>query len=184
VIGFANRVVRERRMLAILHPDGLSLMEGKEFSWVSIESRRKYNCIVGDPAGNLWMGSDGGLIRLTPEMNIRSYTYGNAFLESDRITAVAISPITTTTGVSIWVACDQIVNGSDEPPGVKKNADGTTTIIEPIINGSSVHYFDGLSWDKWKIPGVRCMLSEGDYLWMGTNIRLKRMFVPYSSLSD
>ncbi|HNV71446.1 MAG TPA: hypothetical protein PKO06_17210, partial [Candidatus Ozemobacteraceae bacterium] len=184
VIGFAwRRVPQSEPMLAVLHPDGLSLFDGKDFHAIDLGggSLRHYRSIVGDPLGNLWMASDAGLIRLTPEWKVLTYTRANANFLSDRITAIAVGSEGKANGISVWAACDQDLNGSDQPPNVVTRQENgrTVKIVQELdIDGASLHYFDGLTWDYWKIPGVRCMYHEGDFLWLGTNWRLRRLSIP------
>jgi len=175
VIGFAHQIgVDKVTRVALLHPDGVTLWNGQSFNFVPIDGKRKYTCIADDAEGNIWLGSDGGgVIRLTPEMKTYQYTRGNAFFESDRITAIKSTATSQKNGISVWVATDNLKQGSDVLPTVKKRQ-----IFEADIDGASVHYFDGLLWDKWKIPGVRCFHADGDYLWMGTNLRLRRISIP------
>ncbi len=177
VIGFARRRVGEKTEIALLHPDGLTLWNGRDFISIDMGGRRTYTCITGDALGNLWIGSSGGLFRLTPDLKIVHYTKGNANFESDRITAVAASNDTSAGGLGIWVACDESSTGSDQPPNVVTR-DGKKHVLELDIDGSSVHFYDGHTWDKWKMAGVRCFHMEGDYLFMGTNIRMRRLFTP------
>ncbi|NLI76925.1 MAG: hypothetical protein GX442_10855 [Candidatus Riflebacteria bacterium] len=182
VIGFARRRTQQGSEIALLHPDGLTLWNGKDFVPIDLGGRRTYSCISGDALGNLWLGSDGGLFRVTPDLRVVSFTTGNAFLESDRITAVAASNDTAEGGgYAVWVACDQSPAGSDQPPNVVKRGD-KKVVLEMDIAGSSLHFFDGHDWDKWKVAGVRCMLLEGDYLFLGTNIRMRRLNVPMNKM--
>jgi ligand-binding sensor domain-containing protein len=179
VIGFARKATSTVAELALLHPEGLTVYNGQAYTPVDLGGGRKYSCIAGDAAGNLWLGSDGGVIRLTPDGRLLSYSSANAHFESDRITAIAVSPDSEKTGLAVWIGCDREKNGSDQPPTVI--TEGTRKIVkEADIDGASLHFFDGLHWDKWKVAGVRCLYMEGDYLWVGSNIRLRRLFVPYS----
>jgi|GEM_PF-838405 len=194
VIGFAlRRVSGADSCLAILHPNGLTIYNGKDFTSIDLGDggQRRYRCIVSDPLGNLWMGTDAGVIRLTPDWKVITYTASTCMFESNKITALAVGSEGKATDIALWVACDQSDAGSDQPPIVitKKDASGAEitdprtgkpmkVVNEADIDGASVHFFDGLLWEKWKIPGVRCMLHEGDYLWMGTNLRMRRFFIP------
>lgn len=177
VIGFARwQLGPERTELAILHPDSLSLFDGKNFRSLDLGGRRTYVQIVGDSLGNLWMASDGGLFRIFETGKIQSYTKTNAGFESDRVTAVSVTA-KSGGGLALWVACDNDPNGQDQAPNTYRGADGKIHTIEADIDGTSLHYYDGLTWDKWKVQGVFCMVADGDYLWMGTNIRLRRFMV-------
>ena len=43
------------------------------------------------------------------------------------------------------------------------------------MDGTSLHYYDGLTWDKWWISRILCLAVGEDYLWMGTMQRLRRL---------
>ncbi|MBI3038286.1 hypothetical protein HYY75_04420 [bacterium] len=177
VIGFARRAVTGREpVYALLHPDGMTFWAGKrDFKPFSFDGRREYTCITSDLEGNVWLGSNGGgVIRITADDKILQYTIGNANFGSNRITAIVSgSDPSQGKGIALWVACDNVKDGSDQVPGLR---DGRT--IESDIDGSTTHFYDGLAWDKWKIPGIRCFLADGSYLWGGTNIRLRRFYIP------
>ncbi|MFZ2958140.1 MAG: hypothetical protein WA705_14730 [Candidatus Ozemobacteraceae bacterium] len=49
--------------------------------------------------------------------------------------------------------------------------------VETDIDGGSLNFFDGITWDCWKVPGISCLLSDGDYLWVGTSTRIRRFYV-------
>ena len=179
IIGFASwRVPGAEPQLVILHPKRTSLYDGTQFQTLSLGAEYDFRCLCADAAGNLWFGTYGGLLRLTAERKLFSYGVTNANFDSSRITAVAASSKNSPGGVSLWVACDQAPEGSDKLPNVIRMPDGTKRVLECLVDGASLHYFDGLTWDKWKVPGVLCMIADGDYLYMGTNIRLRRFYLP------
>ncbi|MBF0406951.1 MAG: hypothetical protein HQM10_06345 [Candidatus Riflebacteria bacterium] len=49
--------------------------------------------------------------------------------------------------------------------------------VETDLDGGSLSNFDGLIWDTWKVPGITCLTSDGDYLWIGTFLRVRRFFI-------
>jgi len=51
-------------------------------------------------------------------------------------------------------------------------------VSEADIDGASFHYFNGMVWDKWKIAGVRSMFVDGEYVWVTSNIRVRRLLIP------
>ena len=186
VIGFARQILPDgTNELAILHPEGLTFNDGEHFRSFSMGAVRKYSCIAGDSLGNIWMGSDGGLFRITATRSIKDYTRGNASFESNRISAIAVvakpGAIAGSINPALWVACGDFPLANDQTPNsVPCGCPGRSHrrhAMEMDIDGASLHFFDGLIWDKWKVPGVLCMIADGDYLWMGTNIRLRRFAV-------
>lgn len=48
---------------------------------------------------------------------------------------------------------------------------------ETDIDGGSLNSFDGIDWDCWKVPGITCLLVDGDFLWVGTNNRIRRFYI-------
>jgi hypothetical protein len=87
----------------------------------------------------------------------------------------------------VWVACDELAaftatndlfNGSDQPPNVYTTPEGKKIVKELDIDGSSLHFFDGRTWEKFKMAGVKHMFIEGDYLWTTSNIRVRRLLAP------
>ncbi|MDN5280010.1 MAG: hypothetical protein PWR01_3975 [Clostridiales bacterium] len=173
--------------LVILHPKQISLWDGEFFRNLSTGAERQYTCCDAGSDGNLWVGSWGGLFRFTPEANLRSYTGTNAFFESNYITAVAALPTSTHRETGVWVACDALAEftklsdnfqGSDQPPTVITQADGSKKIIELELDGSSMHFFDGRTWEKWKMAGIKYIFLDGDYVWTSSNIRVRRLLAP------
>jgi hypothetical protein len=155
--------------LALLHPQGLTVKEMDRFLPVSLDAIRTYTCVTGDADGNLWLGSKaGGVIRVTREFKVLTYSTTNAGFESNRITAVwAATQPSHGRRIAIWVACDKDGGELDTFPDTPED-----------FGGAALHFYDGLVWDKWKdFRGVRCMLGDGDYLWLGTNKRLRRFGV-------
>lgn len=187
VIGFARWKSIQTNYLVVLHQKRISLWDGEFFSALGTGAEREYTCVDGGDDGNLWVGSWGGLFRFTPAGLLRSYTTANAFLESNYITAVAALPSKTSRETGVWVACDQLaavtslndlLNGSDQPPNVYTLADGSKVVKELDIDGSSMHFFDGRTWEKWKMAGIKYIFLDGDYVWTSSNIRVRRLLAP------
>jgi len=101
--------LRTESPLALLHPDGLTLFEDGQFTRSAWTHGGNYTCIAGDSEGNLWLGSKGGgVIRVFPDLKIKTYTRGDINLESNKITAITASPEPTPGGgIAVWVACDR-----------------------------------------------------------------------------
>jgi hypothetical protein len=186
-IGFARWESVLGDNLVILHPRQISLWDGEYFSALSTGADREYTCCDAGSDGNLWIGSWGGLFRFTPAGLLRSYTANNAWFESNYITAVAALPTDTERETGVWVACDQLAaftslndnfQGSDQPPNIYTMPDGKKVVKELDIDGSSLHFFDGRTWEKWKMAGVKNIFLDGDYLWTTSNIRVRRLLVP------
>ena len=187
VRGFTQWNSAQGKMLVIRHNKGISAWDGEFFSKIGLGGERRYTCLDSGPEGNLWIGSTGGLFRVTPEGNVYSYTRGNARFESNHITAVGALPLNTGAPLGVWVACDELaddfdlnplLNGSDQPPNVYTAPDGTKRVAELDIDGSSMHFFDGLTWDKWKMAGIRNIFIDNEYVWTTSNIRVRRLLVP------
>jgi hypothetical protein len=187
VIDFTRWKSKEGEYLVILHPEAISLMKDQSFSKLSTGANREYTCIDAGDDGNLWIGSYGGLFRVTPDERLLSYSRTDAFFESNRITAVAALKSKSNRNTGVWVACDQLAdftalsdnfNGSDQPPMVITDAQGNKRVIEADIDGSSLHFFDGRTWEKWKVAGVKYIFIDGDYVWLSSNIRVRRLLAP------
>ncbi len=118
---------------------------------------------------------------------MRNYSRTDAWFESNYITGVAALPTSTHRETGVWVACDQLAaftslsnnfQGSGQPPNVYTMPDGRKVVKELDIDGSSLHFFDGRTWEKWKMSGVKNIFLDGDYLWTTSNIRVRRLLVP------
>ncbi|EKD80980.1 MAG: hypothetical protein ACD_39C02061G0001, partial [uncultured bacterium] len=122
-----------------------------------------------------------------PSGQVYSYTKTNAWFESDHISAIGTLPASTEFPLGVWVACDALaddidmnplMNGSDQPPMVLTDANGKKRVIEELIAGSSLHYYDGRTWDKWRIAGVCHIMIDREFIWLSTNIRVRRLRIP------
>lgn len=175
ILGFAHwRRTADEAGIVLLHKDGFSVWDGKNFGYHRPFSKREYFCLAADHQGNLWLGSDAGLVWIRSDFSVREFTTTTAHFESDRIRALAVAPDQPAGGTcALWVSCVQTLAESDVQPNV---VDGK--VYETDIDGASLHYFDGMIWEKWKVPGVRCLLLDGNYLFMGTNLRMRRFFIP------
>lgn len=188
VRGFATWNKLDGTVLAILHKTGVSTWDGHFFENLSITGRRRYTCIAAGAEGNLWLGSaTGGVFRVTPGGQVYNYSAGNAFFDSNHISAIATKPMTSGSPLGVWVACDELaddidlnplLNGSDQSPMIITDPDGRKRVIEQEIAGSSLHYFDGLTWEKWKVAGVCDILVDRDFIWLSSNLRIRRLLVP------
>ncbi|MBU1106492.1 MAG: hypothetical protein KKB51_07505 [Candidatus Riflebacteria bacterium] len=187
VRGFAQWNSEQGKILAIQHNNEINLWDGEFYTKLDLGGRRRYTCINSGAEGNLWVGSVGGLFRVNPAGLVFSYSSGNAFFDSDIITAIGTLPQSTEYPLGVWVACDQkggntltanLFEGSDEPPTVITDAQGKKHVIEAEISGSSFHYFDGLTWDKWKMAGIRNIFIDDEFVWVTTNIRVRRLRIP------
>ncbi|MBF0500354.1 MAG: hypothetical protein HQM09_09480 [Candidatus Riflebacteria bacterium] len=215
IVGFARPLHPGKKApLAILHSNALSYWNGSGFSVSQLAVDGQFSCITADGAGDLWIGSNKGLFRLSGEGDIYLYTRTNANFASNNITAL-IGGQNSSGQTAIWVACDENPEGSDSPPvilsfnkleqkvqdnvplkpvekkfyeyvhstGKKLSAnqsDEYAQVETPPESPASINYFDGLFWDKYDAGGVRCFAVNGDYLWMGTNVRLRRFFLPFT----
>ncbi|MFZ5952168.1 MAG: hypothetical protein ACOYXC_15795 [Candidatus Rifleibacteriota bacterium] len=187
VIGFARYKSLQADYLAILHNKRISLWDGEMFTEQGTGAERQYTCIAGGDDGNLWIGSYGGLFRVTPTGAVRSYTTTDAWFESNLITAVATIKASSGRETGVWVACDALfsttqlnplLNGSDQPPNVYRMPDGSKVVKELDIDGSSMHFFDGRTWEKWKMAGIKYIFIDGDFIWTTSNIRVRRILAP------
>jgi ligand-binding sensor domain-containing protein len=186
-IGFARWNSTLGDNLVILHKKSISLWDGEDFTQLGTGAEREYTCIDAGSDGNLWIGSWGGLFRFTPQALMRSYTSTDAWFESNYITAVAALPPKTHRDTGVWVACDKEAsftslsdnfNGSDQPPNVYTMPDGKKVVKELDIDGSSFHFFDGRTWEKWKMAGIKYIYVDGDFVWTTSNIRVRRLLAP------
>lgn len=187
VRGFAQWKRDQGQVLAIQHSNSISIWDGDFYSRIDLGGRRRYTCIAAGAEGNLWVGSVGGLFRVDPSGHVYSYTTTNARLESDHISAIGTLPASTEFPLGVWVACDALaddidmnplMNGSDQAPMVITDADGKKRVIEQVVAGSSLHYFDGRTWDKWLIAGVSHIMIDREFVWLSTNIRVRRLRIP------
>ncbi|PKL48181.1 MAG: hypothetical protein CVV42_10385 [Candidatus Riflebacteria bacterium HGW-Riflebacteria-2] len=187
VRGFAQWNSPQGRVLAIMHYNQVNLWDGKFYSRLDIGGGRHYTCIASGEEGNLWVGSVGGLQRVDPAGHTYSYGSANAFFDSNRITAIGTLPRSSEYELGVWVACDEragdnemntLFEGSDISPAVVTDSEGNKLVIEFDTNNSSFHYFDGLTWDKWKMGGIRNIFIDREYVWVTTNLRVRRLRIP------
>ena len=201
VTGFARWNSAGTDYLALLHPRSVSTWDGKTFGIVEMGGLEKYTCIAADQIGNLWVGSKAGLFRITPEGSRKEYTSFNSDFESNNITAIAVPPMNSSRICGVWVACDdeaemaddgRIWDGLDEPPmairqplsqSEQTNYAGNNNaypvnkikLVEQAIDGGSLHFFNGTVWEKWSYAGVNCIMVENDYIWLSSNLRIRRI---------
>ncbi len=192
VRGFAWWHAQKGKVLAIMHNQGISTWDGRHF--VRIETGGDNTCIKSGSDGNLWIGTVSGLRRIDPTGEMYMYTTINANFNSDIITAIGVVP-GENDSVAVWVACDgfarynengQTLEGADKMPHLVTRKDGTTVTYDnysPIdlrFLTSSWHYYDGLTWEKWRVPGIRDLFIDRNYIWAPTNVRVRRMRINHS----
>jgi len=93
------------------------------------------------------------------------------------------------------VACDgfvkygekgQSLDGSDKMPHIVRRKDGTTVTYDDYstsdirFQSTSLHYYDGLTWEKWRVAGIRDLFIDRHYIWATTNVRVRRMRINHS----
>jgi hypothetical protein len=70
-------------------------------------------------------------------------------------------------------------------PDLVTRSDGTQVVIDKIVpsniryHSTSLNYYDGLTWEKWRIGGVRDLIINRDYLWATTNVRVRRIRIAH-----
>ncbi|HOT29158.1 MAG TPA: two-component regulator propeller domain-containing protein [Candidatus Ozemobacteraceae bacterium] len=183
VTGFTTWNPGGNPLTVLMHPKAVTVWNETSFDPLILPGNPSFTCLAGDSQGNLWLGTKTGLLRVHDDMRVSSYSGMRVGFDSDHITAIGVVPAKTGQPVGIWVANDQLAdrmeidslaNGSDQPPNVITR-DGKKVLLELEIDGSSLHFFDGLVWDKWKVPGVRSMYIDDEFLWLSTNIRVRRL---------
>ncbi|MEW6708892.1 MAG: hypothetical protein AB1403_03640 [Candidatus Riflebacteria bacterium] len=200
VSGFSQWKSDGKDCLAILHPRSVSTWDGNSFGVLEMGGKERYTCIAGDQNGNLWVGSQYGLFRITPEGNGKEYTAFNSEFESNNITAIAIPPISSNRTCGIWVACDEeakladdgrIWGGLDEMPmavrlpltGSEQASMGRNSsypanklkLVEQAVDGGSLHFYNGTVWEKWNYAGVNNIMIENEFIWLTSNLRVRRI---------
>lgn len=192
VRGFAFWNSQQGNLLAIMHGQGLSTWDGKDFARIELGGNN--TCIKGGADGNLWIGTTKGLNRLDSSGQMYFYDSNNAGFESNNITAIGILP-SESNSLGIWVACDgyvkytengQGLDGSDKMPHLFTRPDGVKvayddySISDIRFHSTSFHFYDGLTWEIWRIAGVRDILIDRNYIWTTSNIRVRRMRINHS----
>ncbi|MDD3146497.1 MAG: hypothetical protein PHD82_04265 [Candidatus Riflebacteria bacterium] len=192
VRGFAFWNPRQGKCLAIMHNQNISTWDGNDFSMIDLDG--DCTCIKSGSDGNLWIGSTKGLHRIDPTGERFHYRSTNAHFMSDNITAIGVVP-EDNNSVAVWVACDGFVkysekgqglDGSDKMPFIYTRKDGVTVTYDDYstsdirFQSTSFHYYDGLTWEKWRIAGIRDILVDRNYLWTPTNVRVRRMRINHS----
>ncbi len=187
VRGFAFWKREDGKILTILHNQGISTWDGAFFSKIDLGGDG--TCIESGSGDDLWVGTTAGLYRLDGVGNIFTYNRNNAHFESNNITAIGVLPGDGNSS-GVWVACDAFVkfsengpglDGSDMLPDLVPRGNGTFAVIDKILpsdiryHSTSLHYFDGRTWEKWRIAGVRDLLIDRDYFWAATNVRVRRI---------
>ena len=210
VIGFSTWKYNQVNYIVILHQRSVSAWDGEFFDSIEMGGLKNYTSIAGDNSGNLWVGSEAGLFRITPEGTHKEYNSFNSGFESNNITAIAIPPANSNRPCGIWVACDKVAkkekdgkiwHGTDKPPLIiipkskQANEEENDTpdepgnsneptednnkkkpkIVEQEIEGGSLHFFNGTIWEKWKYGGINSIMLENEFLWLSSNIRIRRL---------
>lgn len=192
VRGFAFWESNNGKKIAIMHNQNVSTWDGKDFSLIDIGGDN--TCIKSGTDGNLWIGTTKGLNRITPCGEMYYYNTINAHFMSDNITAIGVMPTENNT-IGVWVACDgfvqysekgQRLDGCDRMPHLVKRKDGYTVTYDDYstsdikFHSTSFHYYDGVTWEKWRVAGIRDIFIDRNYLWTPTNVRLRRMRINHS----
>ena len=192
VRGFAWWHAQKGKVLAIMHNQGISTWDGKDFT--RIETAGNNTCIKSGSDGNLWIGTTKGLNRIDPTGEMFLYTTVNAHFMSDVITAIGVVP-GENNSIGVWVACDgfvkygekgQSLDGSDKMPHIVRRKDGITVTYDDYstsdirFQSTSLHYYDGLTWEKWRVAGIRDLFIDRHYIWATTNVRVRRMRINHS----
>jgi len=192
VRGFAWWHAQKGRVLAIMHNQGISTWDGQHFT--RIETGGNNTCIKSGSDGNLWIGTTRGLNRIDPTGEMFLYTTINAHFMSDVITAIGVVP-GENDAVGLWVACDGFakfsekgrgLDGADKMPHLVTRKDGTTVTYDDYstsdikFHSTSLHYYDGLTWEKWRVAGIRDLFVDRNYIWASTNVRVRRMRINHS----
>ena len=191
VRGFAFWNSPSGKVLTIMHNQSISTWDGQFFSRIDLGGTN--TCIRSGQEGNLWIGTTSGLYRIDPLGNMYLYNRNNADFESDVITAIGVLPYEEGK-LGVWVACDGFVkytekgqggDGSDKMPSIMTRPDGTTvtyddySISDIRFNSTSFHFYDGLTWEKWRVAGIRDIFIDRNYIWTTSNIRVRRMRITH-----
>lgn len=192
VRGFAWWPARKGKVLAIMHNQSISTWDGRDFT--RIELAGDNTCIRSGSDGNLWIGTTRGLNRIDPTGEMYLYTTINAHFMSDVITAIGVVP-GENNSVAVWVACDGFarfgengrnLDGADKMPYLVTRKDGITVTYDDYstsdlkFQSTSLHFYDGLTWEKWRVAGIRDLFVDRNYIWATTNVRVRRMRINHS----
>ena len=176
---YFNMFVRKLSLSKLMFTIGSGLQNDRFFLFRICVYQRELNAV----------GTTAGLYRLDGVGNIFTYNRNNAHFESNNITAIGVLPGDGNYS-GVWVACDAFVkfsengpglDGSDMLPDLVPRGNGTFAVIDKILpsdiryHSTSLHYFDGRTWEKWRIAGVRDLLTDRDYFWAATNVRVRRI---------
>ena len=176
----------ERTYVCLLHTDGLSLFDGDGLTTLPVP-KRTYTCLAADRRGTLWVGSLQGLLTVTPDKKVHEFNeLANGFL-SDRIVAMSAAPPDAQYPFLLAGAWDKMAKSdgkhftsSDVPPYLTHTADNPhkLRVVNTSITGSQLLLFDGTVWESYQYAGIRTILFEEMFLWLGTSCRVFRFYLP------
>lgn len=146
---------------------GMSRFNGLDEPWTAISSDElpqiispRFNDIIQDQSGIMWIASDHGLFRFDPEVGPSSlvrYDHTNTPMPASQIPDIDVAPDGT-----IWIAINDV---NDLPPGAW--ADGGLARFDPAADTWEVWTIDnGLPWGKnwpnsYTVDGVAVLPTGG-----------------------
>ncbi len=173
-------------VVALLHPDGLSVYDGSKIEPV-IVPKRTYTVLCADRTGTLWVGSLSGLLRISATGKVEQISGRMVGLNSDRITAIAAAPDDAKYPFLIAVACDETAREHQgglvttaRKATIAGNANNPYVIRFGEVGAadSQMVLHDGKQWDLFQSPGIRDLHFDEMYLWTTDSWRVKRYYIP------
>lgn len=183
VIAISRWVNRDGEFIALLHPQGLSLYDGSNLQKVGVPERA-YTSMIADRMNNLWLGSENGLLCISPDLEQKE-TLDGAF-NSKHVVHMAAAPDNARYPYTIAVVVDgraHLLQYSDPTPMLRSNEKSDSKHRLSLVNtevfgGGQILLYDGQKWEALPRPGVLSLSFDQSYLWVSTACRVIRLFLP------
>ena len=169
--------------LAVLHSEGLSLFDGGSLRQVDVP-KRAYTAMVSDRQNNLWLGSENGLICVSPDLEPKEIIDGE--FNSKHVVHLAAAPDNARYPFTIAAVVDgraHLLEYSDPVPNLTRNAKADSRHRLKVKNtevfgGGQILLFDGRKWEALPRPGVISIAFDQSFLWVSTACRVIRLYLP------
>ncbi|MFC1745956.1 hypothetical protein ACFL35_18335 [Candidatus Riflebacteria bacterium] len=162
----------------ILHPKSMSMHSSERWGEIKLLAGAmgtRYNTFYQDTSSCSWIGTGNGLYRVFPDG--RQVSYNTAYVPTffdNNVVKIVPSSTTGPAGETIFVAVRNSQN--QDQFNIKRDPlTGEKKVYESDIDGGGLLWFDGKVWDNYKIPGILDLKFSDDYLFIGTDKRLRRI---------
>jgi len=175
---------------ALLFDKALATFDGNKLTFYGVPERN-YTCMVQDRFQNLWLGSFQGLSYFTPDGKFKDIHGRMHDFNSERVVAIAAAPDDAKYPYTVAVAVDEYARensigvrkfyrSSDPPPYLGRGRDSAyrLRVKNSGPDNAQIMLYDGEKWEPMFRPGVRAMMFDQEFLWIGTSCRVMRLYMP------